>query len=244
MWLRDAARHATGHQERLELSGSSPDAQPLSDSVTDWQQEAPMRQRNIVRSIYLYLVTVVGIVMALTGLIGTITNVLNMYIFRLVTADSMQNELASLLEFVSAVAVGIPVWLYHWGIIQGARQHSSIAAAAPSTVAVPETAAPVPEVRRDLIRRLYIYLLSAIGLFIVMFNLINVAPNIYRAFFMSVAPVTVPMKPDGSTVQTLANNTYAVQSLIRTIVAVVVGTPVWLYHWHLGQRENRELAGD
>jgi hypothetical protein len=245
MWLRDVARHATGHQERLELSGSSPDAQPLSGSVTEWQQEAPVRQRNIVRSIYLYLVTVVGIVMALTGLIGTITNVLNMYVFRLVTSDSMQNELGTLLEFASAVAVGIPVWLYHWGIIQGARQHGPVpAAAAPSTVTVPEAAAPVPEARRDLIRRLYIYLLSAIGLFIVMFNLISVAPNIYRAFFMSVAPVTVPVKPDGSMVQTLANNTYAVQSLIRSIVAVVVGTPVWLYHWHLGQRENRELTGD
>jgi hypothetical protein len=203
-----------------------------------------MRQRNVVRSIYLYLVTVVGIVMALTGLIGTITNVLNMYVFRLVTTDSMQNELATLLEFASAVAVGIPVWLYHWGIIQGARQHTP---ASPPPAASPapatETAAPVPEVRRDLIRRLYIYLLSAIGLFIVMFNLISVAPNIYRAFFMSISPVTVPVKPDGSTVQSMAN-TYAVQSLIRSIVAVVVGTPVWLYHWHLGQRENRELTGE
>jgi len=203
-----------------------------------------MRQRNVVRSIYLYLVTVVGIVMALTGLIGTITNVLNMYVFRLVTTDNMQNELATLLEFASAVAVGIPVWLYHWNIIQGARQRTSASpAAAPSTAPATEVTAPVPEARRDLIRRLYIYLLSAIGLFIVMFNLISVAPNIYRAFFMSFSPVTEPVKPDGSTIQSLPN-TYAVQSLIRSIVAVVVGTPVWLYHWHLGQRENRELTGE
>lgn len=203
-----------------------------------------MRQRNVVRSIYLYLVTVVGIVMALTGLIGTITNVLNMYVFRLVTSDSMQNELGTLLQFASAVAVGIPVWLYHWGIIQGARQHTP-ASPTPTTSPAPATemAAPLPEARRDLIRRLYIYLLSAIGLFIVMFNLISVAPNIYRAFFMTTSPFTEPMKPDGSTIQSLTN-TYAVQSLIRSIVAVVVGTPVWLYHWHLGQRENRELTGE
>jgi hypothetical protein len=203
-----------------------------------------MRQRNVVRSIYLYLVTVVGIVMALTGLIGTITSVLNMYVFRLVTTDNMQNELATLFEFASAVAVGIPVWLYHWNIIQGARQHVSPSpAAAPSTAPATEAAAPIPEARRDLIRRLYIYLLSAIGLFIVMFNLISVAPNIYRAFFMSFSPVTEPVKPDGSTIQSLPN-TYAVQSLIRSIVAVVVGTPVWLYHWRLGQQENRELTGE
>src|SRR5450756_847 len=142
-----------------------------------------MKQRNVVRIIYLYLVTVVGIVMALTGLIGAITNVLNMYVFRLITSDSMQNELASLLTFASAVAVGVPVWLYHWGIIQESRQHApTFATTTPAVTSEPvvATATPQPEVRRDLIRRLYIYLLSAIGLFIVMFNLINIAPDVYR----------------------------------------------------------------
>jgi hypothetical protein len=205
-----------------------------------------MKQRNVVRTIYLYVVTVVGIVMALTGLIGAITSVLNMYVFRLITQDSMQNELSTLLEFASAVAVGVPVWLYHWGIIQETRQHTpALATVGPSMTSETITAAPTPqpEARRDLIRRLYIYLLSAIGLFIVMFNLINIAPSIYRAFFMSLDPMTSPVKPDDlSRVPPI--NTYSIQSLIRNIVAVLVGTPVWLYHWHLGQREHRDLLGD
>jgi len=204
-----------------------------------------MKQRNVVRTIYLYLVTVVGIVMALTGLIGAITSVLNMYVFRLITSDSMQNELASVLGFASAVAVGVPVWLYHWGIIQETRQHGPALATTPSTV-TSETivaAPPQPEVRRDLIRRLYIYLLSAIGLFIVMFNLTSIAPGVYRAFFMASIPLTKPVEPGVSGLVS-PENTYAVQSLIRNIVAVLVGTPVWLYHWHLGQREHRDLLGD
>lgn len=205
-----------------------------------------MKQRNVVRTIYLYLVTVVGIVMALAGLIGAITSVLNTYVFRLITSDSMQNELASLLEFASAVAVGVPVWLYHWGIIQETHQHAPALATTASAVTsetVAATATPQPEVRRDLIRRLYIYLLSAIGLFIVMFNLINVAPGVYRAFFMSLSPMTKPLEP-GVSGSVSVENTYAVQSLISNIVAVLVGTPVWLYHWHLGQREHRQLLSD
>lgn len=205
-----------------------------------------MKQRNVVRTIYLYLVTVVGIVMALTGLIGAITNILNMYVFRLITSDSMQNELATLLEFASAVAVGVPVWLYHWGIIQETRHHApTIATTTPVATSEPveAIAAPLSEVRRDLIRRLYIYLLSAIGLFIVMFNLINVAPSVYRAFFMGTSSVMKPLEP-GISKSVSYENTYAVQSLIRNIVAVLVGTPVWLYHWHLGQREHRDLSGD
>ena len=205
-----------------------------------------MKQRNVVRTIYLYLVTVVGIVMALTGLIGAITNVLNMYVFRLITSDSMQNELASLLAFASAVAVGVPVWLYHWDIIQESRQHApAFVTTAPAATSEPVTATvtPPPEVRRDIIRRLYIYLLSAIGLFIVMFNLINIAPSVYRAFFMSSIPMMTPIQP-GTTGPILQNNTYAIQSLIRNIVAVLVGAPVWLYHWHLGQRELRDPLGD
>jgi Domain of unknown function (DUF5671) len=206
-----------------------------------------MKQRNVVRTIYLYLVTVVGIVMALTGLIGAITSVLNMYVFRLITSDSMQNELASLLSFASAVAVGVPVWLYHWGIIQETRQHAPALAKAPAAVTSEPMAAttpPQPEARRDLIRRLYVYLLSAIGLFIVMFNLINIAPNVYRAFFMSLSRVTTPVQPGTVGPVSPAANTYAIQSLIRNMVAVLVGTPVWLYHWHLGQREHRDLLGD
>ena len=205
-----------------------------------------MKQRNVVRTIYLYLVTVVGIVMALTGLIGAITSVLNMYVFRLITSDSMQNELSTLLEFASAVAVGVPVWLYHWNIIQETRHLApTLATAGTQVTSETPTAAPTPqpEGRRDLIRRLYIYLLSAIGLFIVMFNLINVVPGIYRAFFMSPDPMMLPVKPDTTGLVSPAN-TYAIQSLIRNIVAVLVGTPVWLYHWHLGQREHRDLSGE
>lgn len=205
-----------------------------------------MKQRNVVRTIYLYLVTVVGIVMALTGLIGAITNILNMYVFRLITSDSMQGETSSLLAFASAVAVGVPVWLYHWGIIQETRHHAPAGATiTPAATGEPIEAivAPQSEVRRDLIRRLYIYLLSAIGLFIVMFNLVNVAPSVYQAFFMVASPVTKPLEP-GISKSVSYENTYAVQSLIRNIVAVLVGTPVWLYHWHLGQREHRDLLSD
>jgi len=205
-----------------------------------------MKQRNVVRTIYLYLVTVVGIVMALTGLIGAITSVLNMYVFRLITSDSMQNELASLLTFASSVAVGVPVWLYHWSIIQETRQHAltfPTTAPAATTASVAATVIPQPEARHDLIRRLYIYLLSAIGLFIVMFNLVNIAPDVYRAFFMSVSPIMTPVQPN-TTGPVSVNNTYAIQSLIRNIVAVLVGTPVWLYHWHLGQHEHRDPPSD
>ena len=205
-----------------------------------------MKQRNVVRTIYLYLVTVVGIVMALTGLIGAITSVLNMYVFRLITSDSMQNELASLLAFASSVIVGVPVWLYHWSIIQETRQHvPTFVTTAPEATSesVATTLTPQPEVRRDLIRRLYIYLLSAIGLFIVMFNLINIAPDVYRAFFMSLSPMVTPVQPN-TTGPVSVNNTYAIQSLIRNIVAILVGTPVWLYHWHLGQHEHRDSLGD
>jgi hypothetical protein len=205
-----------------------------------------MKQRNVVRTIYLYLVTVVGIVMALTGLIGAITSVLNMYVFRLITSDNMQNELSSLLYFTSALAVAVPVWLYHWGIIQETRHRASVpTTTAPAATSEPIAAAatPQPEVRRDLIRRLYIYLLSAIGLFIVMFSLNNIAPGVYRAFFIASTPVTKPLEPGVSGSVSL-ENTYAVQSLIRNIVAVAVGAPVWLYHWHLGQREHRDLLGD
>ena len=205
-----------------------------------------MKQRNVVRTIYLYLVTVVGIVMALTGLIGAITSVLNMYVFRLITSDSMQNELASLLAFASAVAVGVPVWLYHWSIIQETRQHAPTSSAIPSVVATEAVSCPCAAATGDpsgpYPKALH---LPAVGHRAVHRH---VQPHQRCSQYLQgilhvvrsshVARQARHHGPDRFA------NTYSIQALIRNIVAVLVGTPVWLYHWHLGQREHRDLQSD
>ncbi len=187
-----------------------------------------MKQRDLVRSIYLYLATAAGIIVALTGAIGALSGILNLYVFHLIPSESTQSVFETLLRFISCVAVGIPVWLYHWGIIQGIRH------AAPTPAVAPAGAAAPTENRRDLVRRLYIYLLSAIGLGIVIGNLISLLPNVYSVFWKSSASIGVPTVPG------IRGSVYDAQQLIRTIVAIVIGTPVWLYHWHLGQREYRK----
>jgi len=83
-----------------------------------------MKNRTTVRAVYLYLVTAVAIIMALTGVIGSVSDALNMYVFRLIGADSMPSELASLLGLLSSVVVGAPVWVYHLHIIERAVEPS------------------------------------------------------------------------------------------------------------------------
>lgn len=187
-----------------------------------------MKQRDLVRSIYLYLATAAGIIVALTGAIGALSGILNLYVFHLIPSESTQSVFETLLRFISCVAVGIPVWLYHWSIIQGIRHATPAPTVASTGAAVPT------ESRRDLIRRLYIYLLSAIGLGIVIANLISLLPDIYSVFWKPAASTGVPTVPG------IRGSVYDAQQLIRTIVAVIIGTPVWLYHWHLGQREYRK----
>lgn len=196
-----------------------------------------MRQRDIVRAIYLYLVTATGIILALTGIIGTLTGILNMYVFRLVPPASAQSALESLLRFASCTAVGIPVWSYHWKIIQEAR-HNAPLSAVPDAGTDHGNPTMQTESRHDLIRRLYIYLLSAIGLGIVIINLINSVPTLYRVFWISSASTGTPAVPG------IRGSVYDAQRLIRIVVAILIGTPVWLYHWHLGQREYKKPVGE
>ena len=85
------------------MSGSSPGAQPLKGHVT--HLGGVMKNRTTVRTVYLYLVTTVAIIMALTGVIGTVSDALNMYVFRLIAADSMSSQLASLLGLLSSRAI-------------------------------------------------------------------------------------------------------------------------------------------
>lgn len=194
-----------------------------------------VKNRTTVRTVYLYLVTTVAIIMTLTGVIGSISDALNMYVFHLIGAESMASELGSLLGLLSSVVVGAPVWLYHLRIIERDRRASRQQARQQAESNVPDTNAGAISVppSRDFVRSLYLYLVACIGLFILMFNSANLAPNAYRAFFMSSPVVAAPGKPEVP----VPPDTYAMQSLVRDVIGCLVGLGVWLYHWHIAEHE-------
>jgi len=201
-----------------------------------------MKNRTTVRTVYLYLVTTVAIIMALTGLIGSVSDALNMYVFRLIGADSMPSELASILGLLSSVVVGAPVWLYHLRIIERDRRTAVEQQTGPQagpTVGDTNVSAGSAPSSRDFVRSLYLYLVACIGLFILMFNSANLAPNAYRAFFMSSPVVAAPGKPEVP----VPPDTYAMQNLVRGVIGCLVGLGVWLYHWHVAEREFTDRRG-
>lgn len=222
------------------MSGSSPGAQPLKGHVT--HLGGVMKNRTTVRTVYLYLVTTIAIIMALTGVIGTVSDALNMYVFRLIAADSMSSQLASLLGLLSSVVVGAPVWLYHLHIIERDRRTVAQQQAGPQAQSIAtdtSAAGSSASSSRDFVRSLYLYLVACIGLFILMFNSANLAPNAYRAFFMTSPVVAAPGRPEVP----IPPDTYAMQSLVRGVIGCLVGLGVWLYHWRVAEREFRDSRG-
>lgn len=201
-----------------------------------------MKNRTTVRAVYLYLVTAVAIIMALTGVIGSVSDALNMYVFRLIGADSMPSELASLLGLLSSVVVGAPVWVYHLHIIERDRrafvQQQTGQQTGPTACDTNGSGGSAPS-SRDFVRSLYLYLVACIGLFILMFNSVNLAPNAYRAFFMNSPVVAAPGKPEVP----VPLDTYAMQSLVRGAIGCLVGLGVWLYHWRIAEREFADSRG-
>jgi hypothetical protein len=201
-----------------------------------------VKNRITVRTVYLYLVTTVAIIMALTGVIGSISDVLNMYVFHLIEAESMPSELGSLLGLLSSVVVGAPLWLYHLRIIERDRRsflQRQASRQAESVVADSNTASGNVPSSRDFVRNLYFYLVACIGLFILMFNAVTIPPNTYQAFFMSSTVVAIPGQPKAP----IPGDTYAMQSLVRSVIGCLVGLVVWLYHWRVAEREYTDSSG-
>jgi len=77
-------------------------------------------KKEILRVIYLYGVSIVTLVMLVSGTIGFVSGVLNI-LFLKVSEESWANSIQSIVRDGSLILVGGLMFLYHWKIISRER---------------------------------------------------------------------------------------------------------------------------
>jgi hypothetical protein len=123
--------------------------------------------------------------------------------------------------------------------------------------------------RKELIRTIYLYLFSLVGLVIVVIGLVNLVDLGLKAFIFKNAdrPVTYPMypayspkiaSPDGGTIamtpaeeekynadqaaaQEKQRQSDRERSASQAIAMILIGTPLFIYHWRTIQSEKTPL---
>ena len=78
-------------------------------------------KKEILRVVYLYGVSIVTLVMLVSGTIGFVSGVLNI-VFLKVSEESWANSIQSIVRNASLIVVGGVMFLYHWKIISRERR--------------------------------------------------------------------------------------------------------------------------
>lgn len=101
-----------------------------------------------------------------------------------------------------------------------------------------------------IIRLIYLYGLAAIGVIILTIGVVSIIDVLLRiyVFLPPPAPTPVPMPtplaPPGSPGTEVLYCNYCIaenyRRLATAIAQIIVGLPLWAYHWRLAQREARQ----
>lgn len=166
-------------------------------------QGSPVEERSVLRKIYLYLTVFIFSLMA----VGSATNLLKRVLELALGAPMPDEPLLSQFSWsVPLMIVGGVFWAYHWTVLR-------------------QDAAQAPEgPRQASVRRIYAYLVAAIGLAVLV-------TGVGGLLTILVDLLTTPA--------TIGLAYYREQVALFTAMAAV-GVPVWLIPWRLVQ--NRALA--
>lgn len=172
-----------------------------------------------VRRIYAYLVAAVGLTVLLTGVVGLLTQLIDMVTSPPATAGlSYYRDQVAL--FTAMVLVGAPVWLLPWRTMQ----HLAII---PAEEGEEEISTGADE-RRSTVRKIYLY-------FFVFVAALAVFSSAGWFIFEVLKALLGADLPDDF-----------ITSVLNALVIAILAVGVWLYHWWAirrdGQLEEQEQA--
>lgn len=75
--------------------------------------------QTIVRTVYLYLVTFIGLILLVVGIVDLVEYLLALALPDKTPTSDEYHYYGSLRSGIAYILIGAPLWLYHWRIIQG-----------------------------------------------------------------------------------------------------------------------------
>jgi hypothetical protein len=162
----------------------------------------------IVRSIYLYLVSLTGILMTVFSIINLSNNLLD-YFFREQQYYDYNYLINSSVRGLAFLIIGLLFFIYHWRLITHEKR-----------IGKREEFVEV-ETKMNLFESIFFYALSYAGLMI-----FSIAFASFLAGFAYVSYIEKPISTNPSS-QISVN----LKSIIQGLIAMVVGAALWLLGW-------------
>ncbi|MCD6427948.1 MAG: hypothetical protein J7L03_07640 [Caldisericaceae bacterium] len=176
---------------------------------------------DVLRSIYLYAVSLVGLVTFVVGLLhGS-----NLLIDMLAKSRNIDYLYSELFSSIFAFLGGLFIFLYHWKIIVREGR-------------LGKNKREVKETEEDFWGSLFFYIVSFIGIIIVLSSFIGFGSNIMKANY---SYKNVPSNP-GQKIPAEPKVTYApnVEGMIKSAVSMIIGLFVWLVPYLRIEKEYKK----
>lgn len=174
---------------------------------SQWQEIVQMRPAEgqaALRRVYLYVAVIVGAVATLTPAALVLRELLLMLFSQ--ESAPLTKLFYTMVDPLSFVPVGLNIWLWHWNVIR--READAYGESQESAV----------------VRRLYYYLVAAVGLALLWVGLVELLNAALDALLMAGESTIQPWK------EPLANG----------LSLLVIGAPIWALHWRTVQRVARQ----
>ena len=175
----------------------------------------------VLRSIYLYLVSLVGVIMLVFSLIVASRSGIN-FIFRGSGKDLY--FISEVARDTAAILAGLFLFLFHWNIIKNEGRFGSNT---------------IHKVQSDdnFWGNLFFYIVSFVGLMVLVFSFIGIVGSLFAVNYVPVPMNSNPKIPGAS--KPPIPNEYLhinVKSLLQNSVSFIIGLIVWLFPWNTLQK--------
>ncbi|MGC9124651.1 MAG: DUF5671 domain-containing protein [Caldisericaceae bacterium] len=168
-----------------------------------------------VRSVYLYLVSLAGVLMIVFGLISFANELLNQLIPQTISSGgynySYYYTIQNLARSIAFVFIGIALFAYHWRLI--VREHRI----GKRDVELES------ETSMNLFEALFFYIVSFIGIMVLSFAFASFVSN----FFYVKSNYTIPANPNENPVELPPNFGPDLRSIVQAGVSAIIGLAVW-----------------
>lgn len=183
-----------------------------------------------VRNIYLYLISLVGILMIIFGLIGFVNQLLSQLIPQTAYQEaydySYYYSIQGMVRSITFVFLGIVLFAHHWRLI--VREHRI----GKRDVELES------ETSMNFFEALFFYVVSFIGIMVFSFAFASFVSN----FFYVQSNYTVPANPAESPVELPPVFGPDVRSIVQAAIAALIGMVVWLLAFnHIQTSYKKEL---
>jgi len=179
----------------------------------------------IVRSIYLYLVSLTGVLMTVFSIINLSNNLLD-YFFREQQYYDYSYLINSSVRGLAFLIIGLLFFIYHWRIITHEKR-----------IGKREEIIEV-ETKMNLFESIFFYALSYAGLMIFAFAFASFLTGFAYVTYIEKPPIPESGIPANPSSQVSVN----LKSIIQGIIAMVVGAVLWLLGWRHIQKAYAQVT--